>query len=269
MIAALPMYDWPEARAEIDALWADLRGLLARQGVDAPATLVRRNADMPAVPGGIRDQSGQVLAADPASLPPDELDLPALWHHPHLLLGQTCWGPMGQGLRNHVLVVGQPDYSAYEGGAGPLYSSAILMRKQDGQPSSAPEGSDAQIPVALLRNRRFAFNDPGSMSGLLALTQDLQADGEGVSALFAAKLETGGHRASARAVAEEQADLCACDCRSWAMLQRFDPDVAARLHVVGWTGKRPGLPFIMAPALKQHEQAVRNALRAALQTSGT
>ncbi|MEP4421807.1 MAG: phosphate ABC transporter substrate-binding protein, partial [Nitratireductor sp.] len=54
-IAALPMYDWPECRAETDAQWAAMAGRLRAAGVDAPAQLVRRNADMPAVPGGIRD----------------------------------------------------------------------------------------------------------------------------------------------------------------------------------------------------------------------
>ncbi|MGN6537639.1 MAG: phosphate ABC transporter substrate-binding protein, partial [Mesorhizobium sp.] len=35
-IAALPMYDWPEVRAEVDAQWARLRDALRRRGVDAP-----------------------------------------------------------------------------------------------------------------------------------------------------------------------------------------------------------------------------------------
>src|SRR5690606_12017203 len=48
-IAALPMYDWPEVRPEVDAQWVRLRDHLRRQGIEAPKTLVRRNADMPAV----------------------------------------------------------------------------------------------------------------------------------------------------------------------------------------------------------------------------
>ena len=93
-VAALPMYDWPERRAEVDAEWAALRDRLRAHGVDAPERLVRRNADLPPVPGGIRDADGAVIAPDPATLAPDEFDLATLWRHPALLLAQTCWGPM-------------------------------------------------------------------------------------------------------------------------------------------------------------------------------
>ena len=102
------MYDWPEARASIDAEWEGLRARLQQAGIDAPEKLVRRNADLPAVPGGIRNGEGRAIAPDPATLPPGELDFPALWKHPALLLAQTCWGPLEEGLARHVVVVGQP-----------------------------------------------------------------------------------------------------------------------------------------------------------------
>lgn len=213
-VAALPMYDWPETRAEIDAEWAALRDALRTCGVDAPERLTR--------PGG---------------------DLPALWRHPQLLLAQTCWGPMQAGLQGHVKLLGQPDYSAYEGGRGALYSSAILMRKSDAGDVDAPLDGCAILPLDGLRGARFAYNAPDSMSGMLAPERDLQAAGEGVS-IFAGMLETGSHRTSALAVAEGRADACALDCRTWAMFRRFEPDAAADLRVAGWTAHRNGLPFI-------------------------
>ena len=127
-IAALPMYDWPEVRADTDAEWAGLRARLVAAGIDAPEKIARRNADLPSVPGGIRDGEGTVIAADPATLAPGELEFPTLWRHPALLLAQTCWGPMEEGLAQHVVVVGQPSYDGIEGGQDELYSSAILMR---------------------------------------------------------------------------------------------------------------------------------------------
>ena len=122
------MYDWPEVRADTDAEWRDLRARLIAAGIDAPEKIVRRNADLPVVPGGIRDGEGRVIAPDPATLPTDELDFQTLWKHPDLLFAQTCWGPMEEGLAQHVVVVGQPSYDGIEGGQDELYSSAILMR---------------------------------------------------------------------------------------------------------------------------------------------
>ena len=194
-IAALPMYDWPEVRAEVDAQWRRLRDALRRRGIDAPEALTRPDAS---VQGG---------------------DLPALWRHPALLFAQTCWGPMGQGLADHVQVIGQPDYSGCEGGEGALYSSAVVMRGQEGV--RTPADGRPLIPVDLLRGKRFAFNSTDSMSGFLALTEDLEDMGEGLS-LFSGRIVSGGHRASVRAVAERRADVAAVDCRSWATARRHE-----------------------------------------------
>lgn len=245
LIAALPMYDWPETRAEVDAEWATTRNRLRDVGIGAPENLCRRNADMPAVPGGIRDGEGQLLAPDPATLPPDELDLPTLWRHPNLLLAQTCWGPMEQGLAISVAVVGQPDYTAYAGGAGQLYSSVLLMRRDAGRGDVPPpaDGS-AVLPRERMRGVTLAYNGPDSMSGIIALTRDLEIAGQG-NEIFSALVETGSHRASLVAVATGRADLCAVDCRTWDLARRFEP-LAASVQPVGWTSLRMGLPFISA-----------------------
>ena len=187
-VAALPMYDWPELRASVDAAWAKLRAQLQAAGVQAPEGLARRNADLPPVPGGIRDAHGRVIAPDPATLPPDELDLATLWRHPDLLVAQTCWGPMEAGLAAHVEVVGQPSYAGMEGGNGTSYTSAILMRHSDGEGRAAAPGRLAPpqgtrdvrapadgsplIPVGPMRGKRLAFNVLDSMSGLIALSLD-------------------------------------------------------------------------------------------------
>lgn len=240
-VAALPMYDWPEVRAEVDGVWARLRDALCRRGVDAPEELTRTN-----MPGG---------GLEPA----------ALWRDPALLFAQTCWGPMGQGLAAHVQVIGQPDYSAFEGGEGELYSSAVVMRRNErphaGLP--APDDGRAVLPSDLLRGKCFAFNGTDSMSGILALTGDLEAMGEGIG-IFSERIVSGGHRASIVAVAEGKADVAAIDCRSWAMAQRFEP-AAQELAVVGWTGRRKGLPYICARKLPAETVA---ALREAATETG-
>jgi ABC-type phosphate/phosphonate transport system substrate-binding protein len=243
-VAALPMYDWPEVRAETDAEWARMRDALRAEGVRAPDILTRRNADLPPVPGGIRDADGRIIAPDPATLPPDQLDMHTLWVHPQLLFAQTCWGPMELGVERHVRLIGQPSYDAFEGGDGELYSSAIVMRKSDRPAATQPilDGRPS-IPLGLISGKRLAYNSLDSMSGIIALTRDLTAMGAGLD-IFPERIETGSHRASVVAVAEDRADVCAIDCRSWAMVKRFK-DVSG-VEVVGWTGKRKGLPFITA-----------------------
>lgn len=260
-IAALPMYDWPEARAEVDAQWSRIRGALWEQGVEAPAHLVRRNADMPAVPGGIRDRAGRLVAPDPATLPSEELDYATLWRHPRLLFGQTCWGPLETtGLADHVRVISQPDYSDCEGGSGELYSSAILMRGNETSMPSPDDGA-SRLPLELLRGKRFAYNEPHSMSGVMALERDLADAGEGLS-IFSSHLQTGGHRASITAVAEGRAEVCAIDCRSWSLFRRFEQDAAKPIRVVGWTARRKGLPYISACEFAPLHDAIRRAVAA-------
>lgn len=260
LIAALPMYDWPERADEVDAEWAALRDRLRAAGVDAPKRLVRRNADMPAVPGGIRNRGGEIVAPDPASLPPDELDLPTLWRHPGLLLGQTCWGPIrAHHLLMEVSVVGQPDYSDVEGGSGRRYRSAIVMRRDKAAMAMPPPQNGASaIPFDLIRGRSFAYNETDSMSGMMGIAEDIAAFGT-PHRFFSALVPTGGHRASIKTVSEGRAEVCAIDCRSWALAQRFEP-AARDLVVVGWTAARMGLPFISARGLAGDHGAIRRAL---------
>lgn len=241
-VAALPMYDWPEARGEVDAQWVRLRDAFRQRGIDAPEAVLRSNRELPPVPGGILDAAGEVIAPDPATLPPDELDFHQLWLSPALLFGQTCWGPMELGLARHVQVIAQPNYDAFEGGQGELYSSALVMAADGGPPVASPQDGKAVIPLDLLRGKRFIFNNPDSMSGLIGLTRDLEALGESLD-IFSSRSESGGHRSSIVAVAEGRADIAAIDCESWALAQRFEP-AAEGVKVVGWTARRKGLPYI-------------------------
>jgi ABC-type phosphate/phosphonate transport system substrate-binding protein len=51
MIAALPMYDWPEVQAETDAFWHLLRDALHQRGIDAPDTLTRGDSPLASIWG--------------------------------------------------------------------------------------------------------------------------------------------------------------------------------------------------------------------------
>ena len=90
------MYDWPEIRAETDALWTAVRTAAAQRGLDLPGTLERRRH-------------------------PREL-----WTDPALVLGQTCGLPFVTRLRGKVRLLATPCYGA-AGCDGPLYSSMIVV----------------------------------------------------------------------------------------------------------------------------------------------
>lgn len=207
-LATLPMYDWPEERARVDAFHARLRALVP----ELPAALTR---------------------------PETAAQLHALWRDPALLLGQTCWGPMRAGLAAHVHVLAQPSYDDVPGGCGTSYRSALVMRT--GTPCPVPAHDGAALP-ADLSALRPAINAPESLSGCLALASDAA-----LPDLSEGALVTGSHRASVRAVAEGAADYAAIDCRSWALALHHEP-AARALTVTGWTALRTGLPFITARA---------------------
>ncbi len=224
-LATLPMYDWPEERARVDAFFARLRALVP----ELPAALTR-------------PQTAEALHA--------------LWRDPALLLGQTCWGPMGAGLAAHVHVLAQPSYDDVPGGRGIRYRSALVMR--DGTPCPVPVDDGPALPPGLA-TLRPAINAPDSLSGCLALIQDAAPPD-----LCTHALVTGSHRASVRAVAKGAADYAAIDCRSWALALRHEP-AARTLTVTGWTALRPGLPFITA---RTTPDPLRGRLRDALMQLG-
>ncbi len=207
-LATLPMYDWPEIRGQVDRFYADLRAHVPQ----LPAALTR---------------------------PETTQDLHALWRDAALMLGQTCWGPMQAGLAAYVHVLAQPLYDDVPGGKGACYRSAIVMR--DGPACPPPPHDAAALPDGLM-DARPAINALDSMSGLLAVAQDM-----GAPDLASRALITGSHRASVRAVAEGAADFAAIDCRSWSLALAHEP-AARGLTVTGWTAPRPGLPFITARA---------------------
>jgi ABC-type phosphate/phosphonate transport system substrate-binding protein len=173
-----------------------------------------------AIAAGLR---GRGIAA-PGALTRDD-DLWSLWRHPDLLLAQTCGLPYRARLHWQVTLVATPDYGV-EGCPPGHYRSVVVTRAGEGVPA-AP---------------RLACNDSLSQSGWSAALDWAAAQG----VIFRTVLETGGHAASARAVAEGRADLAAIDAVTWRLLTRAEPAVAA-LQVIDRTAPCPGLPLIAGP----------------------
>ncbi len=144
MIAALPMYDWPEERAAVDGWYAALRARVP----DLPEGLTRS--------GNLHD----------------------LWRDPALAFAQTCWGPLRRGLIAALRVLAQPDYSDVPGGRGPCYRSAFVARAGTTVPVPSAPG-----PVLPPLAGRFALNASDSLSGYIAPVEDAGDPGGWASAL--------------------------------------------------------------------------------------
>ncbi len=183
---------------------------------------------------------------------PDGLDWPddlvAHWRRPDLVLSQTCGYPFVTQLNGAVRTVGAFAYSA-GGCSGIRYRSLIIAR-----------ANDPAMTVAAFRGRRAAFNGPDSQSGyncFRAVIAPLSRGGR----FFSAVVATGSHAASMRAVAGDLADLAAIDCVSFAQILIAEPDLAARLKVVGETPSAPGLPLVTRGTATDSEVAtLRDAL---------
>lgn len=227
LVAALPMYDWPERRAETDARWSALSDALRAEGFSAPDDLSR--------------------ADDPM----------ALWLSPDLLIGETCTYPLVTALDGKVRYVATPVHRA-PGCTPGRYRSAVV-RRGTGNGVSPPGTPDALIMPESVAGR-FAANMLESLSGFVALAGDMAASGLGEPG-DGDVLWTGSHRESIRAVASGQADFAAIDCVSWAIARDHEP-AATDLVVVGWTASRPGLPLITSTSFD--EEALARIRRAVL-----
>lgn len=166
------------------------------------------------------------------------------WQSPDLLLSQTCGLPYRSVLHPDVTLIGTPDNGLPDVAPGYYYS--VLVVHADGNAMADDTG------------RRFAYNQTMSQSGWAGPMDHL--DRAGIT--FASFLETGGHGASALAVAEGRADMAGLDLLTWTMIGEHDPDLAARLRVIDTSPPTPTLPYITA---KSRDPApIRAALRAAI-----
>lgn len=155
----------------------------------------------------------------------------ALWTDPDLLLAQACGLPLATRLEGRVRVVATPRYRA-RGCEGADYRSAVVVRADS--PASSLDD---------LRASRCAVNDLASNSGMNLLRAEI-APLAGGKPFFKSVILTGSHLASAEAVAQDEADVAAIDCVTWAHLQRWRPGLSTRLRVLTWTVRNPGLPLI-------------------------
>lgn len=196
--------------------------------------------------GLIRDALHKLGIQGDSDLTPEGLGLD-FWRSPDLCFSQTCGLPYRKWLHGDVQLVGTPDFGL-EGCPPGYYRSALVARKDD------PRRGLADFAGAVL-----AINGTNSHSGYAAFFNHIAQNPLPVKAC----VTSGAHRASARAVAEERADLASLDAVSWRLIQRWD-SFADQLKVLEYTTPTPGLPYICGPRVDaaQVAQAVRGAIDA-------
>jgi ABC-type phosphate/phosphonate transport system substrate-binding protein len=157
------------------------------------------------------------------------------WTDPSLLIGQTCGMPYVSGLCGDAVIIAKPDYGL-PGAADGFYRSVIVARTDH-----------AGMPLLSRLGCRVAVNEWRSYSGHIALRAHLaKTRGRAAGPFFATAVLSGSHRASARLVAEGEADIAALDGVVWALLGAEEPETASRLAVIAETDPAPALPFITA-----------------------
>jgi ABC-type phosphate/phosphonate transport system substrate-binding protein len=191
------------------------------------------------------------LAEVPARLtrgaPPEKI-----WLAPDLLLAQTCGYPLVHALAGRVRYLATPAYDC-PGCRGSDYHSLLIVR------AGEPAGD-----LAALRGCRLVLNGWDSQSGMNALRTMVAPLAAG-RAFFAEVSESGGHRASMELVAGGRADLAAIDCVSFALITEVQPELAAKLRVLGASPSYPGLPYITAGGADEETVArLRRGLFAAV-----
>ena len=160
------------------------------------------------------------------------VDPTAYWQDRRLLFSQACGRNYTRELARHVRLIATPCYAA-SGCDGPRYRSLLLAG-----------GDSDRHRIADLSTARAAVNGFDSHSGWVALCAAVSEAGAAPD--FSDIRVTGAHVASIEAVRRGEADVCAVDCVTFALLESHAPDRVAGVKVLGRSPAAPGLPYITA-----------------------
>ncbi len=206
-----------------------------------------------------RGLSAHLVAAGFVGVPQSlERTWPAeqVWASPDLLLSQTCGYPLalfGYRTLQPVLTLA---YTA-SGCEGSDYLSHIVVRED------SPFGC-----LEDLRGTRLVINSEQSNSGwrmLRLLFEPVPGNAE----FFQHRAVSGSHRRSLLQVQAGQADYCAVDNVTHALLARHAPVAVAGTRVLCHTARSPGLPYVTSRNLGPRQlQRLRQGIFAALKDPG-
>ena len=175
------------------------------------------------------------------------------WLSDDLFLSQTCGYPLTHALAGKVQYVATPCYDTpYNDGAS--YCSVILVAADDPAQS-----------LSETAGYRLAFNSEDSQSGYRVLLYELVKAGMDID-VFAETITTGAHAGSIEKIRCGEADVCAIDCVTFSLIQKYQPGAVEGVRVLQTTSLAPGLPLITClrrPIEQVHQ--MRQALRHSLQ----
>lgn len=170
---------------------------------------------------------------------------PDVWHHPSLLLAQTCGWPLVTRLAELVAVVGTFDYDV-PGAGGGKYQSVLV--------------SPHPVTLDELRARPdvvAAVNSTESLSGWISLQSAWGGRPPSI-------IDSGSHMESIRALADGRADVASVDSVTWALISSLEPQLVSGLFVVGSGPVVPCLPVVVPLRHAGHVDALRVAFSAAV-----
>jgi len=174
------------------------------------------------------------------------------WRAPGLLFSQTCGYPYVNVLGPAVKLIATPSYDA-PGCEPGRYGAHVIVR----------EGASARS-VAALRGARLAANGTGSYSGY-HVWRHILAAGDDVESFFGEIVASGSHRASIRLVAAGEADACAVDCVTHALLFDRARDELRGTRILASSPTAPAMPYVTGAATSDEDIAkMRAGLRAAI-----
>jgi len=234
MIAALPMYDFPELQAAHDALWSAIAQRLDALGVkDVPLRLTRDRPHR------------------------------EVWRDPKLLFGQACEYPLAKSFGPYLTIVATPRYAA-PGCVGLLYKSAVVVRATDPADSlAAMRGRrcvlnelDSNSGMNLLRAALAPLATGSKFFGSVALSgahrRSLEMIAAGEADVAAVDCVTLAHLQSIDAALTRQVRVL-----SWTPLSPCLPFVTARATDAATLGHlRSALASVMTDPTLASERAV-------------
>lgn len=228
--SVLPMYDWPETRADVDRLWATTREALRSEGFEAAANLHR----------------------------PD--DLYAAWADDSLLVGQTCGLPLVRTLSS-VAVVGAFDNRLPASPPGWYHSTIVVAIDNDVATISDLRGAavavndaNSQSGHAIWRHELGRRGLTGSFFGDVVITGDHR---KSIKAVADGKADVAAIDAVSMQLAERHEPAAA----GVRVLTQSQPTPGLPLITAGVNaGHVPALRRALHAAVESLTAAERNAL---------